>query len=624
MRHESYWWHCRKADRSSGNWIELEQRKDLWRRHYNEQAAERRSISTPEEIPFVERFSRQSQANNRMPAPMPNRISSPPPAQIQDQGLPGGENIEDLEQNTDGGTIQTGAQLSPTSDERLEAISENYSCETENRVESVEIPEDNINGLRLNINYSDSSQGTAVGSNATSSNDLRGHTQQFADEKKSALQSIAPSQEAKPRKEERRNWVPLAEREGANADLQHTTALNEHVDLNLETEIQPRTIHILGTGPTGKYIAHALAGTPKAPSVTLLMHKPLLMQQWHEEGANIRLFKNGKIDTKSNFIIESSARTKRESPTQRFPGFGKNLEHTAEPPTTVIETLIVTTKGHTTVAALSAIKQRLLHSSTICFIQDGMGIMNLVDRMVFPDPASRPNYMLGNMSHELISTQKKFTLVEKRPGKIFVTIVPRKSRIQGLRRDPQEATPLIRRMDACWTPMSMWLLRTLSRTPELGAVGLAQSDFYENQLQKLAINSVIGPLSVMYDCFNNELLCNYHASRSMKLLLKEISTILQRLPEVSRAAKIDKRFGALALERITVGVLEKTGRNSSAMLQAVRKGEKTDVDFYNGYLVRRAAELGIDCPHLEMMVAMVKGKQAMKSRERNSIPFVTR
>jgi 2-dehydropantoate 2-reductase len=108
----------------------------------------------------------------------------------------------------------------------------------------------------------------------------------------------------------------------------------------------------------------------------------------------------------------------------------------------------------------------------------------------------------------------------------------------------------------------------------------------------------------------------------MKLLIRDISNILLRLPEVSKATKIEKRFSAETLERTIIGVLGKTGKNSTSMLQAVRKGERTDIDFYNGYLLNRATELGIDCPHLEMMVAMVKGKQAMQSRENNSlIPF---
>src|SRR5438874_1470778 len=67
------------------------------------------------------------------------------------------------------------------------------------------------------------------------------------------------------------------------------------IEPEIEREPVSKTIHILGLGAVGKYIAHNLAGQPDAPLVTLLMHRPLLMQQWHDEGAAIRLLKNGKI-----------------------------------------------------------------------------------------------------------------------------------------------------------------------------------------------------------------------------------------------------------------------------------------------------------------------------------------
>jgi 2-dehydropantoate 2-reductase len=221
-----------------------------------------------------------------------------------------------------------------------------------------------------------------------------------------------------------------------------------------------------------------------------------------------------------------------------------------------------------------------------------------------------------------VPTQRKFTLFEKSPGRMSLTMIPSNLSAKEVRCGPSKDKPLIRRMDYAWTPMSTFLMRTLIRAPELGVVGLAPPEFYEIQLQKLAVNAVIGPLSVLYDCYNSELLSNYNVSRSMRMLINEISTILQRLPGVSRQAKIENRFNAERLEKIIVGVLGRTGKNSTNMLQAVRRGERTDIDFYNGYLLNRAAELRIHCPHLEMMVAMVKGKQAMRSKERNSfIPF---
>lgn len=363
-----------------------------------------------------------------------------------------------------------------------------------------------------------------------------------------------------------------------------------------------RTIHILGTGPIGKFIAHSLAGVPNAPPVTLLMHRPLLIQQWHDEGEAIRLLRNGKLVTKSQFNVELSAKFHRD----------------VVQPSTKIRNIIVATEGYITVSALAAIKHRLGRSSSICFIQDGLGVVDHVNSSIFPDLSTRPNYILGNMSHDLQSTESKFTVVERRAGKINLTMIPREVSAPWT----EKAKGLHRRMDFGWAPSSRYLLRTLCRVPELSAIGFKPQDYYKAQLEKLAINSIIGPLSVIYDCPNDQLLHNYQVSRTMKVLLKEISMVLISLPEVSRVAAINKQFSAVRLERLVLSVIGKTGKNRTSMLQAIRDGEKTNIDFYNGYLLGRAAELGIDCPCLGMIVSMVKGKQAMKSREKNSyIPF---
>jgi 2-dehydropantoate 2-reductase len=599
------------ATRCSWTGVWLAQRIISSRRHYNGQAAEGRNVDTPQQIPFVERFP---------PRNLHKQISVPYLARAHEQDRWGVEDVEKPKQSTQEETIDTEAQMPPESDGEAEEIAKEPFFGVDSQGLALE-PEDSMEEAAPAVDQTNSSPETTMAGDQTLSDNLDDLAERLMNEKKKALEDLPRSQEAVPQPDERGRWIPYDDME-AHEELRQTPSLSEHTGLELDTEFEPRTIHILGIGPTGKYIAHALAGLPEAPPVTLLMNRPLLMQQWHEEGARIQLLKRGKIDAKSNFKIESAANIQREMPGQRFPGFGNNLEHTAEPPHTIIESLIVTTEGYITVAALSAIKHRLRSSSTICFIQDGLGVANLVDSEVFPDPENRPNYMLGNMSHDLLSTERKFTLLERKPGKIFLTMAPRNLASTSSKRNPRRESSVIRRLDYGWTPNSKWLMRTLSRTPELSAIGLDQAKFYEMQLQKLAINSVIGPLSVMYDCFNDALLCNYQVSRSMKLLIRDISNILLRLPEVSKATKIEKRFSAETLERTIIGVLGKTGKNSTSMLQAVRKGERTDIDFYNGYLLNRAAELGIDCPHLEMMVAMVKGKQAMQSREKNSlIPF---
>jgi len=196
------------------------------------------------------------------------------------------------------------------------------------------------------------------------------------------------------------------------------------VEPELSKEPISRKIHILGTGALGTFIAHSLSTAVNPPPITLLVHRPLLMQQWHDEGAAIRVVKNGMLYSESTIDLESCATFGMKDPTMSYPGFGKNLEHTAEPPNTVIENLIVTTPGKITEAALMPIKHRLRPYSTLCFLQDGLGIIERVNHSIFPDPETRPEYMLGSVSHRLLSTSQAFTTAQIEQGKVVLAFFP--------------------------------------------------------------------------------------------------------------------------------------------------------------------------------------------------------
>lgn len=366
-----------------------------------------------------------------------------------------------------------------------------------------------------------------------------------------------------------------------------------------------KSIYILGNGVVGKFIAHCLLGIPEPPSVTLLLHRPLLMQQWYDEGGTIKLIKDDMVTSKSQLEVESSAAFDALN-THPLSGAGSHSY-------SVIEHLIVTTDGPETVSALSSIKHRLTRYSTVCFIQGGLGIIDLVNSSLFPNPANRPYYMLGAITHDLQSTASSFTVWERRPGSLSLCVVPRSR---------PGVAQLVRRVNLPWAPAARYLLYTLCRVPELQGRGLLPREFFKMQLERLAINSVLGPLSVVYNCTNDQLLHNYQVSRTMKLLINDISLIIRQLPEISHLRDTDQHFCPERLESIILSVIEKTGNNRTSMLQAVMDGRKTNIDFYNGYLLDRAAELGIGCPSLEMVVSLVKGKQAISSREKTSyIPF---
>jgi 2-dehydropantoate 2-reductase len=391
----------------------------------------------------------------------------------------------------------------------------------------------------------------------------------------------------------------------------------KQLELEKETAEFNPTIHILGLGTAGKYIAHALASLPDRPPITLLMHRPLLMHQWHHEGAAIRILVNGEYHVRTGFHIESSSKFRKTYSGGQLPRFGPNLEHSAEPPNTVIDTLVVTTDANTTLLALSSIKHRLRKSTTIFILQDGLGMIEKLNATIFLDPLERPTYILGRISHNLKSTDRQFTIVEKEIGQIHFTKLA-----QVVEAQQSYFHPNIKRENLSWSLQARHLSGSMIKAPELNSKSLGYKKFFVTQLQRLVVSAVIGPMSVALDCSNEQLLYNYHASQNIRFLLEEILGIILKLPELQRYNLLEKRFNVARFENIIISVLKKSGENTSSMLQDVRSGRQTDIEFYNGYLVRRAKELGIDCLRNEMFLHLVRGKLAIKDREENMyIPF---
>jgi len=76
------------------------------------------------------------------------------------------------------------------------------------------------------------------------------------------------------------------------------------------------------------------------------------------------------------------------------------------------------------------------------------------------------------------------------------------------------------------------------------------------------------------------------------------------------------------MEKFIVHIAQQTSQNVSSMLQDARRGTSTEIDYINGYVVRRGEELGIKPVMNFMLMHMVEGKQQLISREiDNYAPF---
>ena len=289
------------------------------------------------------------------------------------------------------------------------------------------------------------------------------------------------------------------------------------------------------------------------------------------------------------------------------PVFGRDTEDDKE----TIYHLIVSVKAPQTVKAIQAIAHRLTPASSLLFLQNGMGIMDQVNEHLFPDENRRPTYIIGVVSHGLYS-KGPFSVVHAGEGSIALGVMPRMSTHESLRQENLSEL----------TTSARYLIRTMTRTSVFVAVGFPPTEILQQQLDKLAVNCIINPLTAIFDCKNGALLSNFHLIRVIRLLLAELSLVIKSLPELQNVPNVNTRFDSLRLERLVVSICKGTASNNSSMLQDIKQDKQTEIDYINGYVIRRGEEMGIHCVMNYMLLHMVKGKRKIESLEQaNLLPL---
>lgn len=422
-------------------------------------------------------------------------------------------------------------------------------------------------------------------------------------------------------------------------------ALHSVADFYRSKPVLDRRIHILGVGNVGSFIAHSIRGVPNPPPVTLLFPSWDRLTAWRDSEQRLALVTDGDTELRAGFDAELAI------PRIRFHGSEVGLTTPAADDSARLEgessapisSLVVCSKAPVVLQALSAVKHRLTPDSVVLFLQNGMGLVDDVSRELFPDPATRPHYMLGINSHGLHAADAPFTTKHAGFGTIALGILPHE-------RDRDPASPYAARdrsyspkavqhspapgttetdvalptsPSTPWTPNERYLLRTLLRTPVLAATAFSPPDLLQMQLEKLAVNCIINPLTVLLDARNGSILYNYALTRTIRLLLAEISLVMRSLPELQYIPNVASRFDPGRLETLVVSVAQKTRDNVSSMLADARAGRVTEIEYINGWVVRRGEELGVRCTLNYAIMELVKGKAQMISLEKgDGVPFV--
>ncbi|MEH6470233.1 MAG: 2-dehydropantoate 2-reductase [Halopseudomonas sp.] len=229
-----------------------------------------------------------------------------------------------------------------------------------------------------------------------------------------------------------------------------------------------------------------------------------------------------------------------------------------------IQRLLVATKSYDCLAAIDSIRHRLSPSSVIVLLQNGMGQQQQAAELL-PDIA-----LFAGTTTEGAYRLPPNKLIHAGRGESWIGPINETARNLG-------ATALDR----------------LQQLP----LKTGYDEAIINRLwQKLAINAAINGLTAKYDCQNGRLADHPDYCEQMQQLCNETEAIAKALEQ----PLFDRPLLEVALQ-----IARATGSNYSSMLQDVRNGGQTEIDYINGFICRQANQLGLDTPHHQALVASI-------------------
>lgn len=358
-------------------------------------------------------------------------------------------------------------------------------------------------------------------------------------------------------------------------------------------------IHVMGLDLAGRYIAHALAGCETIPPVRYLIHRHFLYKQWRQANKELTLYRDVTSIARRRVIAEYIPEDPADSRSNR-----------------VIDNLLVTLPPAEVVQAIGHIRHRLDHRSTICLVNDGLGVAEALIQAYFPDESRRPIFLLGHFTASLGHGESRFSVREVQPGRLYLSLFsPAK---EGGRLNIKRHPPLER------TARATHFIRLLTAMPGLNATGHPMPDFLRYKLPTVAFRTIVDPLAALLDCRYSDLTSNPYARQLMDRLIGELSRLVSRLPECRQSKKL-KQFalsGSLRDEVFHKLMLRRTA--DSKLRVQVGRGWDTDVNYLSGYFVRRGREVRASVTALDSIMWAVKAKQVVAmEKQQGEIPFET-
>ena len=367
-------------------------------------------------------------------------------------------------------------------------------------------------------------------------------------------------------------------------------------------------IHILGLGSIGLLIAHSLMSLERPPPVTLLFHCPEMARKFERQHKRIHIVHRDTDSEEETYGYDVEVLERDENGSHPLWKHIRHLEvkdlakqdDSRDSETDMIHSLIVACKGPATVSAIRSVQHRIRAETTTCLMQNGMGQVDELDEKVFSKVQERPSYVLGIISYGLY-LRDAFSAVHAGRGTIALGALRRL-------RPPFDSA---RR----WTDSTAYLLGMLTKAESLGCACFDYQELSQLQLEKLVVNCVLNPVTALLDIQNGQMLDSAALGDLYRELIAEISAVILKLPAVQGDTDACARFSIERLTKRFITVTRTNASNSSSMREDVRNLKETEIDYINGYIVRKGEGLGVSCPMNRLLVQLVKGKTQASQAE---------
>ncbi len=278
------------------------------------------------------------------------------------------------------------------------------------------------------------------------------------------------------------------------------------------------------------------------------------MKHWHILGAGaigcLFAARLGQAGVSCSLVLRDAGPSSREFVLEDERGrHTLSLPATAAIDSSPIDHLLITTKAYDVEAALRSVRHRLQPGNAVLILVNGMGLLEIAAAIV-PE------------------------------AKLFAGTTTQGAHRTGARSIRHAGSGITRLGAAGSSAKPDWL-------PDWQAAPLAcewETDIRSALWHKLAINCAINPLTALHRVRNGEL-------ASDAALAHEVGVLCREIAAVSEAAGYGGTAGRI--EQDTLEVIRRTAANQSSMLQDIRAGRRTEIEFITGYLVRRADALGV-------------------------------